>query len=42
MKKQTLKWCESVPKDKLNIKKMVMVISSDGRVSFCPRHLAGL
>lgn len=42
MKKQTMKWCESVPKEKLNIKNMFMVISSDGKVSFYPRHLRGL
>jgi len=39
MVKQTLKWCESVPKEKLNVKKMVMVIGKDGIVSFCPKHL---
>lgn len=39
MKKQTLKWCESVSKEKLNVNKMVMVISKDGSVSFCPKHL---
>ena len=39
MKKQTLKWCENVPRNKLNIKNMVMVIGNDGSVSFCPRHL---
>ena len=42
MKKQTLKWCENVPRSKLNVKNMVMVIGKDGRVSFCPRHLADM
>lgn len=38
MKKQTLKWVESVPKEKLNKHKMMMVIK-DGIPKFIPKHL---
>ena len=40
---QTLNWLESVPRNKLNTKKMVMVISSaSGFVpKFVPMHLLG-
>lgn len=35
---QTLHWVESIPKDKLNKKKMVMVINF-GIPKFIPKHL---
>lgn len=40
---QTLKWLDTIPRKKLNTKKMVMVVSSStGFVpKFVPRHLLG-
>lgn len=38
MKKQTLKWMESIPRKKLNVKNMVMKIE-DGVMKFVPKHL---
>lgn len=40
---QTLKWLDSVPRNKLNTKNMVMIISSaNGFVpKFVPKHLLG-
>lgn len=38
MKKQTLKWMYTIPRDKLNKDKMVMLIR-DGKPTFVPKHL---
>ena len=38
-RQQTLKWLEHVPRNKLNSKNMVMVISSGGIPKFVPLHL---
>lgn len=38
MKRQTLKWCEGVPRNKLNLDKM-MVIFENGKIKFVPKHL---
>ena len=39
MEQQTLKWLESVPKDKRNLKNMVMVFGENGVPKFIPKHL---
>lgn len=36
---QTLAWVGSVPREKLNAGKMVMVFDRNGKVVFYPRHL---
>lgn len=38
MKKQTLKWMNTVPRNKLKVSNMVMVIC-DGIPKFVPKHL---
>jgi hypothetical protein len=41
VKKQTIKWVNTVPRDKLNKEKMVMVIR-DGIPTFVPKHLVDM
>jgi hypothetical protein len=41
MKKQTLMWMNTVPRDKLNKNKMVMVIRN-GIATFVPKHLSDM
>ena len=38
-KKQTLMWMNNYPRNKLNMKNMVMVISENGIPTFVPKHL---
>ena len=38
MKKQTLNWVDSIPRNKLNASKMVMIIKNDVP-KFIPKHL---
>lgn len=39
MEQQTLKWLESIPKHKRNLKNMVMVFGENGIPKFIPKHL---
>ena len=39
MKKQTLKWCDGIPRNKLNLEKMVVMFDENGKIKFVPKHL---